>query len=258
VPPQDHLALLARRAPSTPLPGRDEQFAKGPIDVLDHASRAWSYGSKLVIDGTVKHREEGGAGRGVGAPETVAGEAQGTAPNRRRHRAKPAPTWEPNPERTAEELPDHAEILDQHQVGGGFWFIATRKARADQGRHLGEWAARHPSARGVRLIAVVDHETDVRDFEEVLWTMLNNVDPERDVQVVANGAPDRRGVGGRRDAEARLEEGFVRPWPDKITMPDDVTASAWPQLAERVRVLGLSRVRRSCRRLRPTSTRSRS
>jgi 4-hydroxy-3-polyprenylbenzoate decarboxylase len=211
------------------VPGRDEQFAKGPIDVLDHASRAWSYGSKLVIDGTVKHREEGGAGRGVGAPE-VAGEAQGRAqpPG---HRAKPAPTWEPNPERAAAELPDHAEIHDQHQVAGGFWFIATRKARADQGRHLGEWAARHPAAHGVRLIAVVDHETDVRDFEDVMWTMLNNIDPERDVQVVANGDPtDAAWVV---DATPKLaSEGFVRPWPDKITMPDDVT-ERMAELAER-------------------------
>jgi 4-hydroxy-3-polyprenylbenzoate decarboxylase len=228
VPPQDHLGFW-RTVLRNALPGRDEQFAKGPIDVLDHASRAWSYGSKLVIDGTVKHREEGGAGRGVGAPE-VAGEAQGRAqpPG---HRAKPAPTWEPNPERAAAELPDHAEIHDQHQVAGGFWFIATRKARADQGRHLGEWAARHPAAHGVRLIAVVDHETDVRDFEDVMWTMLNNIDPERDVQVVANGDPtDAAWVV---DATPKLaSEGFVRPWPDKITMPDDVT-ERMAELAER-------------------------
>lgn len=228
VPPQDHLGFW-RTVLRNALPGRDEQFAKGPIDVLDHASRAWSYGSKLVIDGTVKHREEGGAGLGVGAPE-VAGEAQRRSDAPRRE-GTPAPTWEPNPERPADELPDHAEILDQHQVAGGFWFIATRKTRADQGRHLGEWAARHPAAHGVRLIAVVDHETDVRDFEDVMWTMLNNIDPERDVQVVANGDPtDAAWV---LDATPKLaSEGFVRPWPDKITMPDDVTRRM-AELAER-------------------------
>jgi 4-hydroxy-3-polyprenylbenzoate decarboxylase len=224
VRPQDHLAFW-RAVLRNALPGRDEQFAKGPIDVLDHASRAWSYGSKLVIDGTGKHLEEGGAGRGVGAPETI-GVAQGTPAG-----SAEGPAWEPNAELGVEDLPHHAEILDQHQVAGGFWFIATRKSRPDQGRHLGEWAARQTAAEGVRLIAVVDHETDVRDFEDVMWTMLNNIDPERDVQVVTSQAPG----GGAWVFDATPKgpaEGFTRPWPDKITMPDEIT-QRMAEVAER-------------------------
>ena len=186
VRPQDHLGFW-RATLQNALPGRDHQFAKGPIDVLDHASRSWSYGSKLIVDGTRKHVEEGSE-----AP------------------------WTANPERAAEALPEHAEIADQHQVAGGFWFIATEKQRAEQGRHLGEWAARQPAARGVRWIAVLDHETDPRDFEEVVWTMLNNIDPERDVQVIEDAAG---GPAFVVDATPKLpEEGFTRPWPDKITM----------------------------------------
>ncbi|MDF1524034.1 MAG: menaquinone biosynthesis decarboxylase [Trueperaceae bacterium] len=187
------------------VPGRDHQIAKGPIDVLDHASRAWSYGSKLVIDGTVKHAEElGGAD------------------------AKAAP-WTPGPERPAAQLPHHAEVLDQHQPGGGFWFITTRKTRAGQGRHLGEWAAKQKAADGVRLIAVLDDTTDPRDFEDAMWTLLNNIDPERDLQVVA-------GPGGPSwvfDATPKTaEESFTRTWPDKITMPAEVTERMAP-VAER-------------------------
>lgn len=40
-------------------PERDVRFSKGPIDVLDHSSRAFSYGSKMGIDGTRKWKEEG-------------------------------------------------------------------------------------------------------------------------------------------------------------------------------------------------------
>jgi 4-hydroxy-3-polyprenylbenzoate decarboxylase len=223
--PQDHLGFW-RTVLRNAVPGRDEQFAKGPIDVLDHASRAWSYGSKLVIDGTVKHREEGGAGVGMGAP-AKGGEAQGEHAGDR----APAAAWEPNPERSAEELPDHAEILDQHQIAGGFWFIATKKTRPDQGRHLGEWAARQAVASGVRLIAIVDHETNPADFEDVMWTMLNNVDPERDVQVVVYDAPG----GGAWVFDATPKgpaEGFARPWPDKITMPEEVV-TRMAEVAER-------------------------
>lgn len=40
-------------------PERDARFTMGPVDVLDHASRAFTYGSKMGIDATRKLPEEG-------------------------------------------------------------------------------------------------------------------------------------------------------------------------------------------------------
>ncbi len=40
-------------------PERDTRFTMGPVDVLDHASRAFTYGSKMGIDATTKWKEEG-------------------------------------------------------------------------------------------------------------------------------------------------------------------------------------------------------
>ena len=40
-------------------PERDVRFTMGPVDVLDHASRAFTYGSKMGIDATTKWEEEG-------------------------------------------------------------------------------------------------------------------------------------------------------------------------------------------------------
>jgi 4-hydroxy-3-polyprenylbenzoate decarboxylase len=40
-------------------PERDTRFTMGPIDVLDHASRGFTYGSKMGIDATRKWPEEG-------------------------------------------------------------------------------------------------------------------------------------------------------------------------------------------------------
>ncbi|MDH5804966.1 MAG: menaquinone biosynthesis decarboxylase [Gemmatimonadota bacterium] len=40
-------------------PERDTRFTMGPVDVLDHASRAFTYGSKMGIDATTKWPEEG-------------------------------------------------------------------------------------------------------------------------------------------------------------------------------------------------------
>jgi 4-hydroxy-3-polyprenylbenzoate decarboxylase len=189
VRPQDHPGFW-RAVLRNALPGRDSQFAKGPIDVLDHSSRSWSYGSKLIVDGTVKHDEEGAHAH-----------------------------WQPNLERPQEDLPGHGDVVRQHQHAGGFWFLTTAKTRAGQGGALGEWAVKQEVARGVRLVAVVDHETDPTDFEEVMWTLLNNIDPERDVRIV--GAPD--GPAFVMDGTPKLSaEGFNRDWPDKITMTEEV------------------------------------
>ena len=189
VKPQEHLKFW-RTVLKNAVPGRDSQFAKGPIDVLDHSSRSWSYGSKLIIDGTVKHDEEG---------ENAA--------------------WTPNSERSQDALPGHPDVVKQHQVAGGFWFLTTEKTRAGQGRELAAWAAEQPEAEGVRLIAVLDDETDPTDFEDCVWTLLNNIDPERDVQILDAGHGPVFAVDGTPKLAA---EGFSRVWPEKITMTDEV------------------------------------
>lgn len=189
VKPQDHLAFW-RTVLKNSLPGRDSQFAKGPTDVLDHSSRSWSYGSKLIIDGTVKHGEEG---------ETA--------------------VWTPNPARSESNLPSHPEVFSQGQIAGGFWFLTTEKTRAGQGRDLAAWAAEQPEAEGVRLIAILDQETDPTNFEDCTWTLLNNIDPERDVQILDEGY----GPVFAMDGTPKLpEEGFSRDWPEKITMTEEV------------------------------------
>src|SRR5439155_1190061 len=40
-------------------PERDVRFSLGPIDVLDHSSRGFTFGSKMGIDATRKWKEEG-------------------------------------------------------------------------------------------------------------------------------------------------------------------------------------------------------
>ena len=189
VKPQEHLKFW-QTVLKNAVPGRDSQFAKGPIDVLDHSSRSWSYGSKLIVDGTVKHDEEG---------ENAA--------------------WTANDECAQGELPSHPEIIEQKQIAGGFWFLTTKKTKPGQGRDLAAWAAQQPEAEGVRLIAVMDDLTDPTDFEDCIWTMLNNIDPERDVQILEYGHGPVFAVDGTPKLK---EEGFSREWPEKITMSPEV------------------------------------
>jgi len=49
----------------------------------------------------------------------------------------------------------------------------------------------------------------------VWWTILNNIDPERDVHVLGH-------LLAWDGARKLPEEGFVRPWPPKINMDKSV------------------------------------
>ena len=82
-----------------------------------------------------------------------------------------------------------------------------------------------------KCIVVVDEDVDVQDVSEVAWKALNNIDPERDIQFVlgpvdsldhSSRLPNYGSKMGIDATRKWKEEGFVRPWPDVIRMPDEV------------------------------------
>ena len=84
-----------------------------------------------------------------------------------------------------------------------------------------------------KCIVVVDEDVDVQNVREVAWKALNNIDPERDIQFVLgpvdslDHASRLANYGSKMGVDATRkwpEEGFTRPWPDVIRMPNDVRA----------------------------------
>jgi len=84
-----------------------------------------------------------------------------------------------------------------------------------------------------KCIVVVDEEVDVQNVSEVAWKALNNIDPERDIQFVmgpvdsldhSSRLPNYGSKMGIDATRKWPEEGFTRPWPDVIRMPDEVKA----------------------------------
>jgi 4-hydroxy-3-polyprenylbenzoate decarboxylase len=82
-----------------------------------------------------------------------------------------------------------------------------------------------------KCIVVVDEDVDVQNVSEVAWKALNNIDPERDIQFVlgpvdsldhSSRLPNYGSKMGIDATRKWKEEGFTRPWPDVIRMPDDV------------------------------------
>jgi 4-hydroxy-3-polyprenylbenzoate decarboxylase len=82
-----------------------------------------------------------------------------------------------------------------------------------------------------KVIVVVDKDVDVQNTSEAWWYALNNIDPQRDI-IFTKGPTDvldhssqhfsfgsKMGIDGTRKWK---EEGFTRPWPDKIEMSDEI------------------------------------
>ncbi|WP_038058387.1 menaquinone biosynthesis decarboxylase [Thermus amyloliquefaciens] len=177
------------------LPGRDTLLLRGPMDVLDHSARAFAFGGKLLIDGTRKLPEEGGE-----VPFTPKAHA---------------------------DLPGDPEALAQRQWPG-VWGVALRKERPGQAWALAERLLRAPASAGIRLLLLADHDTALTP-EELLWAVLNNIDPERDARVMEGVEGPVLVLDGTRKLP---EEGFNRPWPERIRMDARIQAlvdSRWEE-----------------------------
>ena len=84
-----------------------------------------------------------------------------------------------------------------------------------------------------RCVVVVDHDVDVQDTSAVAFQAFSNVDAGRDMLVVEgpvdalDHAAPYFAYGAKVGFDATRKwpgEGIVRPWPDPITMSDDVRA----------------------------------
>jgi len=84
-----------------------------------------------------------------------------------------------------------------------------------------------------KYIAVFDNELDLRDSSTVVWKLLNNVDPRRDL-VFSEGPLDALdhsapypNFGGKMGIDATRktrEEGMGREWPEEIEMTPEIKA----------------------------------
>lgn len=127
------------------------------------------------------------------------------------------------------------EIVDVHLPPAGVFhnlmIVAIRKSYAGHARKImnGVWAL--GQAMFTKCIVVVDEDCDVHDLAEVTLRVGNNIDPERDIQFTlgpvdsldhASRLPNfgsKMGIDATRKWPA---EGFTRPWPQMLRMPDDI------------------------------------
>jgi 4-hydroxy-3-polyprenylbenzoate decarboxylase len=138
------------------------------------------------------------------------------------------------------------EIIDMHMPPEGVFhnmmILSIRKRYPGHARKVmhGIWGL--GQAMFTKTIVVVDEHIDPHDIGAVAWYALNNIDPERDVEMVMGpidvldhssrefGYGSHMGIDGTRKLPG---EGFHRVWPDELAMSEDVRRridEIWPRL----------------------------
>ena len=111
--------------------------------------------------------------------------------------------------------------------------VSIKKSYPGQARKVMNAVWSLGQAMFTKCILVVDEDVNVQDIADVTLKVLNNIDPERDIQFTfgpvdsLDHASRLANYGSKMGIDATRKwptEGFTRPWPDEITM-DGVTKS---------------------------------
>ena len=131
----------------------------------------------------------------------------------------------------------YPEIVDVAMPAEGIFhnlmIVSIRKSYPGHARKIMSAIWSLGQAMFTKVVVVVDHDVDVRNFREVVWKALCAIDPERDVQFVfgpvdtLDHAARMQDFGSKMGIDATRKwpsEGFSRGWPDEIVMSPEVKA----------------------------------
>ena len=125
-------------------------------------------------------------------------------------------------------IPELVDInLPIEGVFHNLMLVSIRKSYPGQARKVMNAIWSLGQAMFTKCIIVVDEDVDVQDIADVTLKVLNNIDPERDIQFTLgpvdslDHAARLANYGSKMGIDATRKwstEGFARPWPDEIVM----------------------------------------
>lgn len=138
------------------------------------------------------------------------------------------------------------EVVDMHMPFEGvvhnLMILSIKKSYPGHARKIMNAVWGLGQAMFTKCIIVVDEDVNVRDYQYVVWYVLNNIDPERDIQFVMGPVDvldhssrlpaygSKMGIDGTRKWAS---EGFSRRWPPEIRMSEEIQRlvdSKWKDL----------------------------
>ncbi len=179
-------------------PKDDVVFIKGPLDILDHSSSKFAFGSKMGIDATEKYEEE----------KSYHKKLKINLKN-----------IELDIINLKQKYPEIKEINDELlRKDISFLFISFEKNKKHHVENLAKQLVKEQGINKVKFLIFVDYPVDVFDIEQTTWIFAGNIEPMRDCTIII---PENENEvshliidGTRKRADI---DNFKRDWPDIVT-----------------------------------------
>ncbi len=179
-------------------PLQDIHFIKGPVDILDHSSRNFSFGSKMGIDATVKWPEESEESSTEAIQPFI------------------------DTLLLQEKFPEVVGVHDTYlKEGISLVVVAVKKNRISHVREISAEFLKQGLVRAIKFLIFLDSGVDIHSPADIAWITANNIDPMRDCfhPVSDEGTPFPILV---LDGTRKITgfDGFKRDWPNIIVMDE--------------------------------------
>ncbi|MCX6222293.1 MAG: menaquinone biosynthesis decarboxylase [Bacteroidia bacterium] len=193
--PWKDMEAFVRKVSNEIDPVHDIIFSSGPMDVLDHSSSKFAFGSKMGIDATTKFPEE--------------------------MNVKPIENRLPGSElfnNVAQDIPAiksvQTSLLDK---GISVLILGIEKEQDFRPAILTEALLKMSAIQRVKFILFVDAALPLANIDAVVWYVTGNIDPRRDCKIFEATHPGEVSHlvvdGTRKTAQS---DGFQRDWPNPV------------------------------------------
>ncbi len=177
-------------------PESDIHFSTGPLDVLDHSSSKYTFGSKLGIDATKKFKEE--------IDESIL-----------INKVEPK-------EFNIDELNISPEIQELKLLAEyGILVVSIKKESKQQTERLSELLYKQKALSSIKIIIFVDHEIDIEDVSMIAWISSGNIDPKRDSVILKGNEKTCSKVFIDATRKSLKRDGFKRDWPNVVVSDEE-------------------------------------
>ncbi len=176
----------------------DVHFSMGPLDILDHSSSKYAYGSKVCFDATKKFEEE--------LPAFV---------------NKGSSFEKPDVSKIKEQFSFVNDVAIPFSSAKSFIaFVAFEKNDEKPIKEMAKEIYESGLLKGVKLMACFDAEVTVSDTASSVWILTNNIDPKRDAAIFESEEQTACIVFDATKKTSELDK-FFRDWPNIVLMDDE-------------------------------------
>ncbi len=172
-------------------------FSKGPMDVLDHSSTKFAFGSKLGIDLTKPLPEEVDSDNKLklSSEKFNIEELEGIS-----------------------EVVDYKSLLDEISIP--MLLLNVKKDCEFDKQNLQKKLKQLTGISKFKMIFIFNEGADLSDFFTLIWLIGGNLEPERDVSIL-NSVDENSTVFVDATFKTESHDNFKRDWPNVVTMDSE-------------------------------------